>query len=332
MNKTRWIRTNHPIFVRLPEQQLAQLIRHLCGHGDKPEHLNNSLVRFHRLGPLAYQHGFSAFKTDFVQHALFAELREQELSATLNGLQAEGIDVALLKGISYVGTIYKDIAERSMGDMDLLVRAHAFANAKKTLRALGYRERPLRFEKSEYHHAVTMTKGKFVIDLHRRIYQPGRSALSMAEVWNRSIVASERDDGARRLCPSDEVLFHLLHMARSECMVSAIAYVDLPRLVKRACLSTTQILQMAKKNRVHRAVQHVLKLSDSMQVAPFHSKAFQRSFFLPSPQEVLSRAPLSRGRQIAVKLLFSEGIPELLALGVTYVAEHSTFLRPFRKT
>ncbi|MBL4637686.1 MAG: nucleotidyltransferase family protein [Kofleriaceae bacterium] len=309
-----------------PEQGLAQLIRHANGIDCKPAHLSPSLVRRQRLGPLAYSLGFSEFKRDFVEHALFADLRKMELSKLFDLLAEKEIRVSLLKGISYCKTIYADPAERSMGDVDLLVEPSNFSAAKSLIEASGYAARTNPKEASSAHHAVTLDKGKLTIDLHRHIFQPGRSSVDMKGMWDRAEHASDWNLNVYRLCAEDELILHLLHIARSEFMVSAISYVDIPRLEKRAGLTRAQLLRIAKEYRIQRALKSVLDLSDAIHEMPIHSPKFSRSRqrswqLLPSPNEVLGLAPLSRARRILLKASLSEGFQELIGFGHTFLAE-----------
>lgn len=315
-----------------PEQGLAQLIRHANGIDCKPTDLSTNLVRRQRMAALAYTLGFDEFKGDFVQHALFAELREIELSKLFKSLEDSDIRVCLLKGISYCTTIYKDPAERSMGDVDLLVEARNFEKTQSIIEALGYVPRKNPKEASHSHHAITFDKERMTIDLHRHIFQPGRSSVDMAEMWRSAELVSSLNSNVYRFCPKDELLLHLLHIARSEFMVSAISYVDIPRLEKRSGLDRTQLFEIAKENRVLRAIKLVLDLSDAIYQMPLAAPEFsQARRLLPCPAEVLGLAQLSRRRQILIKASLAEGYQELIGLGKTFWAEQKEIWKRSRR-
>src|SRR5678816_2510112 len=81
----------------------------------------STLVRAHHLGPIAYKRGVAEFRAEYAASTVVAERRAGLLAEVVGALRTRGVRVALVKGISFVGTIYPDPAERPMNDIDLLI-------------------------------------------------------------------------------------------------------------------------------------------------------------------------------------------------------------------
>jgi len=117
-----------------------------------------------------------------------------ELGEVLAGLRQAAIPVVVLKGAHLAALVYDNVALRPMGDVDLLVPAGEFVQARETLRGLGYdsgSSRDMaavcRRDKSEdFSHA----QDKIRIELHWTIEHPGGPAtglkVDMAGLWERA--------------------------------------------------------------------------------------------------------------------------------------------------
>ena len=142
-------------------------------------------------------------------------------------LRAADVRVIPIKGVSYASGLYGVPAERPMTDVDVLVESHAVANARRILSELGFRLD----EDPAGHHASTWVRDDLVIDLHHDIVGTGRSRIDLAQVWQRA--GAGWPAGAERLEPHDELVFHLVHMARNRLCGPLVHVVDASRLAAR---------------------------------------------------------------------------------------------------
>ena len=83
-----------------------------------------------------------AFRRAHLQASACNVLLYAELEKALEALAAAGIKVIVLKGAALGEALYGSIAQRLMGDVDLLVAQHDLERAGQTLSALGYEHRP----------------------------------------------------------------------------------------------------------------------------------------------------------------------------------------------
>lgn len=310
---------------------LAALVCRLCGSGTAPgssnrlpdpwPHLPDALVRKHLIAPLASELGLSRFRTDYIASSLMAEVRERILAEALAALAARAIPVILLKGISYVGTIYQSPSERPMSDIDLMVPPRAHAEAARTLRRLGYWSAGSREQASSLHHAVCLRRKDAAIDLHRSIMQPLRSRIDIDALWRRARQAAERTEPALRLHPVDEAVLHLAHVARHELRVPVINYVDAARLLTRA--PEDEVMDRARAFRLGRAVQAAMTMTHAL--AQGHDPAWS---ILPARDEILAYGPVGRPIQLVRKALLVEGPLELM--GLVVAGAHGMMAHRFR--
>jgi hypothetical protein len=107
------------------------------------------------------------------------------LREAAQALTAHGIAVMPLKGVLMQQILYADPAERLVSDVDVLVPEADFWRAVALLVAAGFR--PEKAGRSLIEVALRSDKG-LSIDLHRRLFSPGRYALSTSSVFRRAHV------------------------------------------------------------------------------------------------------------------------------------------------
>jgi hypothetical protein len=306
--------------------ELRRLVRYLASPpedraGTPPavELIPRELVQRNYLGPTCYLAGFRQFRGEFASTAVRVGCRETSLNEVVEAFRSETVPVILLKGASYIGCVYSDPAERPMADIDLLVPPAHFERAGRVLRRLGYRAVPKpQVKRTSIHHerAYVRARGTLsIIDLHRSMMQPWRSRIDLAGLWRRARPAVERDDGALRLDPVDELTVHLIHIATHELMVPAVNYVEVARLCQTRQVSESAALDRGRQFRLGRAVQAALAMARAL-CAGSRRVEWRSPLdrLLPTPSEVLGGRPVPRPLQVLRKALLLEGPRELAGL------------------
>lgn len=286
-------------------------------------------LRDHLVAPLAFRAGDPEFRRDHVANALLAARRAQVLAEAIAALAAAGIPAALLKGASYAATLYADPADRPMHDVDVLVPGARHDAARAALGALGYRDRGRPAERSRLAHAVGLQRGRDVIDLHRSIAQPVRARIDLDRVWRDARPCVERTDGALRLAPVDEALFHFIHVARTQMYAPAIAYIDGALLLARLAPDDRVALDArARQWHVHRAVTAAIAMTTALtEPAGGDARRGWRDRLLASPDEVLRYQLPPRPVQLARKALLLDRPSQLAGFAAVAAAMR---LRPRR--
>lgn len=132
------------------------------------------------------------------------------LSALLEALRAEAIDVVVLKGAFLAQAVYADAALRAMTDADLLVRACDLERTARTLRTLGWNQAAPIPEGG--HQLPTFELEGVQVDLHWNIEDDGAPfAIDVAGLWERTVPAHISHAQALALSPEDLLLHLCLH-------------------------------------------------------------------------------------------------------------------------
>jgi hypothetical protein len=274
------------------------------------------VVRRAGLAPLAFHHGVGAHRNDFIASALRATQHRTLAEEAVAALAAVGVPAALLKGASYGGWLYDDPALRPMTDVDLLVPLGRFEAARAALARLGFRHTGPATQRSRLHHAMTLSRGQAAIDLHRSPAQIGRIAIDFDEVWRRATPAPWID-GALRLEPVDEALFHFANLARSDLYVPLINVVDAGRLLR--AVDREALVARATAWRFRRVLAACIAHVERLLGWRAHSR-----WWLPSREEALRGRLPTRWIQVGRKLLLIEGGRELGRFLVAVLHQEAT--------
>lgn len=279
------------------------------------------LLQTNYLGPMAYRRGVTERRAEYAASLIMADRRHRTLREVTARFASRGIELVLIKGAAFAGTIYPDPAERPMHDIDVLIRIERLPEASRLLLELGFERVGFTRKLSAYYHAVVFRRGDIMFELHRNIVQRFRTRISVEALWERS-TPDPLGSGARRLDPIDDLLICTLHIARHELAVPAINYVDVRRLWDRLTEDQhARLRARAADYRVTRAVEAVLQMTELLaRGASAAPSVGVGSRLLLTTDDVLLGVKPRRARQIGQKLLLTEGARERLGLGFSYVA------------
>jgi Uncharacterised nucleotidyltransferase len=209
--------------------KMFALVRSLSARREVTEiAVSRWLVQRHNLASLAALAGVARCRDDLAAATVRWIAIAREVPELVARLGDANVGVAPIKGVAYAMGLYSTPAARPMTDVDLLVEPGRERDARRVLDRAGFRlvgDMPL-------HHASTWERGELTIDLHRNILAAGRSAIAMDDVWSRT--RAGWPDGARRLESVDELVFHLVHMARNRLCGPLVQVVDAARLLEHA--------------------------------------------------------------------------------------------------
>jgi hypothetical protein len=138
------------------------------------------------------------------------------LDEILVALREEGVAAVVLKGAALARSAYPGPALRTLGDIDLLLRAQDLATADAVLRCGGYR--PVASPGVDYavhHHAPPYVPpgGHPRLELHTRLTRSGSIRPDLEGMRSRSVAVSAGGSGARELAPEDQMTHACLHLA-----------------------------------------------------------------------------------------------------------------------
>jgi hypothetical protein len=144
-----------------------------------------------------------------------------ELIHALRALDGAGVPVIVLKGAALAETIYPSIADRAMGDADLLVRPEDRDRARITLEAAGHRFAPEARQSfspfdTEFTGEMAFYRHGILIELHWQLTpsEPLRRMchLDAESLWHNAQPLALQDWQTLQLSPCDTLLHLCLHL------------------------------------------------------------------------------------------------------------------------
>lgn len=289
--------------------QMFALVRDLAAGRNVSEiAIDPSVVQRHLLAPLAARAGLIGFRDDLVRATAAWARIERDLPPLVRSLTERGVRVTPIKGVAYAKHVYALPAERPMTDVDLLVPPRDEPLARRILGELGFTcdvQAPM-------HHASAWVRGNLVIDLHRGVIGTGRSRIVADEVWER--VVPGWPAGASRLDPADELVFHLVHMARNRLCGPLVQVVDAARLLDRtdAKLALARARAWGIDALVRTALRYCREILDG---APQPG-----GWLRPAARDVLAVRQPSLARKLVFDVATAGSLAQLAARAVGYIA------------
>lgn len=205
---------------------MGERLRALDPRGDAPGIL---------VPPLARRHAIEAYRAC----ATWSLLVGGTCRRVLRGLERGGVRAALLKGIAFSRTLYPTDASRTLGDLDILVRARDVDPARAIIEGLGFRletapydERYYRERHFHFRFVGRCGGGTLTIELHWSLTPPRHFAsLPADDIMARLAPMEIEGDVAWTLAPEDH-LFHLC-MQVDRFRARLFRYVDAHLLLTR---------------------------------------------------------------------------------------------------
>jgi hypothetical protein len=146
----------------------------------------------------------------------------RELVRIVDHLSAIGIDVVPYKGLAVAEALYRDIALRQTGDIDVLIRARDLPRARAALRDIGYTSHTVCREaherdyiKSGYELVFDGEAGPNLLELQWAM-QPRFYAIDfdMEEMFQRAVTIEVAGHRVKTLCSEDLLLTLSAHAAK----------------------------------------------------------------------------------------------------------------------
>lgn len=188
-----------------------------------------SLTAEQRVRPLLYQRLKEEGLAERIPAVVRSELHDRSMRVALRtlhfygetariaaSLEAENVDVMVLKGVHLAASVYGDASLRGMLDMDLMVRSEHLARAEAALRALGYspeKRTDIDVSTAVMHHLPPFVDGRGRVEVHWNLTRPGLDiSIDPAGLWER---AGEIEIAGQRVMALsvEDLLLHLCQHA-----------------------------------------------------------------------------------------------------------------------
>jgi len=163
----------------------------------------------------------------------------REFGGLARALQQAGISFMVVKGVHLCTSLYENIGERPIWDIDLLVPLEVMGSALATVEQTGYRpSRPfdLGLEVRNYHHVpVYRKRGAPPLEVHWALLNPRfQNGMNWQELWERSETARVGEVDVRVFSPSDLLIYLCAHVAYQHIYIDSVrSLYDIRLLIER---------------------------------------------------------------------------------------------------
>jgi hypothetical protein len=165
-------------------------------------------------------------------------------------LQKVGVEFLALKGAALLGLLYRDLAERPMTDLDLLIHRSDLERALEVLAGAGVQvpqggER--RFWEDSYHH-IALRMGSELgvnIELHWDLELRERYPFPLERVWKEAIPYEVAGRRLRTLAPHWHFVFGAIHLARHFYAPRLVWLIDQRRMARQWKLDWDEVAKLA---------------------------------------------------------------------------------------
>lgn len=260
----------------------------------------------------------AAWRSLFLHAIPQAVLRQRQLDDLLCACESAKIDVIPLKGCYLSEVLYDTPVQRSMSDMDLLVREQDCDQCHALFLSLGYRTRndtlhnPYANDQAYYH-----PQYPWFVELHWNFSSktdPLVSPPDVGAIWQTARLANYRTHAVLTFSEEDQLAHLVQHLLHHRFAVPLRAYVDVALFLLKhgSTLSNDVQLRIAERWRLGSAVPFVIDLvaqlfelpeaphlrpSDGRPPPPQVVRLLHSLFTLPPSDVLMGETTLSRYRR-----------------------------------
>ncbi len=304
--------------------------------------------------PVGADSATAAWRDGFLAALPHSAQRHRQLDGLLAACAAARIDVVPLKGAWLSETVYDDPAQRSMADLDLLIRAEDRDACHALFRALGYAA------ESEALHNVYACDLAYrhpghplCVELHWHVEPEmagGTPRPDIAAVWRNTSAGRLRGQPVRLFAPADQVSHLTQHILHHLFAVPLRGYLDIALYLKKAgALLTADAMDgAAARWKTGRATPFLLRLVAELFAIPLpaavrqgapdreaerNAQAFEALFNLPEAHARDGETTLLRFKHASVRgrtrLVLSRIFMPRAFLAMRYPCARHTCLLPY---
>ena len=171
----------------------------------------------------------------YLQSAGRALQQYHELGRVLAQLRRAHIPVIVLKGAHSAALVYRNIAIRPMGDVDILVHEDDLMEVEAALLSMGYapEKRNRQIAEDICHFAYGLPQSDFFVEVHWQLL-PSLHRLNIDHdgLWERSRPATIAGTEVAVLCPEDVLLYLCLHTCKHLFEMGLKPFLDIAEAVR----------------------------------------------------------------------------------------------------
>jgi hypothetical protein len=249
------------------------------------------------------------------------------------GLRAQlvqaGVPTLYLKGSAFLDTLYPDLGERRMSDIDLLVPTDGRDRAHNVLLESGYarldppRHRRYSFARHYNWGYVSRQTLSPMVELHVGFCNPERYCIDYQGVWERAVTYHAKARRVPTLSPEDSLLYAAIHAAKHHFEVLPSWVEDVRRIIRGWRPDWTLVLELARAWRARTPLWLMLRLASvDGDTAPSEALEILRPGYR---RETLLQAFFGHTRFGRLRIGTNARMPQLLIAALTSDSLSDTF-------
>lgn len=175
-----------------------------------------------------------------------------ELAKVLNRFNEEQIPVIVLKGAAFAETVYENIGERTMDDVDLLVKPRDIERTKNLMFELGYQQYPdgdWVFAKSDSFFPIEITDNIFY--LRNKVIPYSDKSCQQFTIWQSAQKTKIAGVETLILSPEDSLIYVAVHGIIHHGLTKPIWVNDIIQIIKKYADRINWIIFLDKVTRYH---------------------------------------------------------------------------------
>ncbi|MDD2599174.1 MAG: nucleotidyltransferase family protein [Kiritimatiellae bacterium] len=236
----------------------------------------------------------AAWRAIALEHLKLTLIRQQQTAQVLEAFANKGVAVVPLKGAWLSEEVYPEPSQRSMVDLDLLVRPADIEQAHLSLSAIGYHSQHAQLgNKHIYDCAYYHPDFRTFIELHWNVESemiPGAAIPDIERVWERTYPAEILGQSIQAFTLEDQLSHLTQHIFHHRLAVSLKSYIDIALLLQqRGCeISVAELKKVALFWKTELALPVILEMV--AQLFSIVLPAQIREGFVATDQELVNAA------------------------------------------
>jgi hypothetical protein len=173
----------------------------------------------------------------------------QLLDVASEALARADVPFLYLKGAAYLDSLYPDLSQRGMCDLDCLIDPIHRNRARRALEQVGFRyiEPPPGREATwdQHYNAQFSSADGAMLELHTAFCPLGQYSIDYVAVWQRHVVHCAGERVIPTLAPEDSLIYAAIHEAKHAFDVPVDAREDIRRIIQHWQPDWSVVLQRA---------------------------------------------------------------------------------------
>ena len=270
-------------------------------------------------------------------------LKESFITQLAPKLEAHSIEIILLKGMAFNGTIYQGQAKRQTSDIDILVKEKDVKAAEAILSTEMRLYQPAvlyPFDNLYESTWIHKTKPNLFVDLHTGLIQPHLFPIDYEEVWSRAIPHPNYNSASIKLLSAEDNLAHLAIHVFKDCNFYHYNLIDLHEIICQQQPELESAFEIAKQWHATGALYYLLTIASKELNTPINTQTLEQhspNWFKKqlawltmkklNPIPAKEKSPIHRLKQLMAQYFVTDKIGSALINQLEFIRKKTNLIK-----